>query len=351
MSRAFPPTVGGIENQNYQLSRWMAASTDTRIIANGRGRRFLPLFLPWALFRTLVLLKDFDVLLLGDGVLAVVGWAMKLVYAKPVISVLHGLDVTYSNPVYQKFWVGTFMSRLDRFIAVSSETARQAMEKGIPGRKIVSIPNGITTGRPREKHTGAELEAILGMKLHNRKIMLSCGRLVKRKGVAWFCQNVMPELTPDILYVVAGDGPDRERIAGIVARKDLASRVVLLGQVTNEVRDILLNTCDLFLQPNIKVRGDVEGFGLAVLEAASCGMPVVASAIEGLRDAVKDGENGFLVESANPGAWTEKILELLGNEEQRISFGKKAREFVVHNYDWSDIAGRYLHEVNALVAG
>ena len=75
----------------------------------------------------------------------------------------------------------------------------------------------------------------------------------------------------------------------------------MLGYVTDETRDILFNTCDVFVQPNIKVAGDMEGFGISVIEAASCEIPVIASNIEGLKDAIKDGQNGFLVESGNAG--------------------------------------------------
>jgi glycosyltransferase involved in cell wall biosynthesis len=123
----------------------------------------------------------------------------------------------------------------------------------------------------------------------------------------------------------------------------------MLGKVTDEQRNILLNNCDLFLQPNIKIQGDMEGFGISVIEAASCKMPVLAANLEGLKDAIKDSENGFLIESENAEAWAEKINELLSDEKYCKEFGEKARQFVIENYEWKKIAQKYLKEITFLI--
>jgi glycosyltransferase involved in cell wall biosynthesis len=148
--------------------------------------------------------------------------------------------------------------------------------------------------------------------------------------------------------VVAGDGIDKENILEAIKKNNLSMRVKMLGYVTDEVRDILFNTCDVFVQPNIKIAGDMEGFGISVIEAASCEIPVIASNIEGLKDAIKDGQNGFLVESENAQAWTDKIQNVLANRT-RETFGKKAREFVINNYSWGKISQKYLEEIEKII--
>lgn len=345
ISRAYPPVTGGIEIQNYDLSVWLSRITEVRTIANKRGKLFLPIFLPCALIKALFLFRKYDAVLLGDGVLGIVGWKLKLFFKKPVISIIHGLDLTYKSWIYQKLWVGIFLKKLDKFIAVGNETARIAQEKGISGEKIVFIPNGIDTKKFDGNFSRNQLKDILNLNIENKKFLLTSGRLARRKGVAWFVENVMPKLPKNIFYVIAGDGPDRENIKKAIEKNKLSSRVIMLGFVTDEIRNILMNTCDLFVQPNIKVEGDMEGFGISVIEAAYCRIPVIVSALEGLKDAIKSSENGFLLEPKNTEAWINKITEILSNDAFRKEFGEKARRYVSENYNWEKIAKRYLEEI------
>ncbi len=131
ISRAYPPIIGGIENQNYELGKWLGEIADVKIIANKKGKKFLPFFLPYAIFQSLFIAHKYDVILLGDGVLGIAGWFLKLFYKKPAVCIVHGLDLTYRNKIYQKFWVRKFIKRLDKLIAVGNETVRIASEKGI----------------------------------------------------------------------------------------------------------------------------------------------------------------------------------------------------------------------------
>ena len=349
ISRAYPPTVGGIENQNYELGEWLGKIADVKIIANKRGKNFLPFFLPYAICKSLFIAKNYDVILLGDGVLSVVGYKLKFFCKKPVICVVHGLDLTFKNFFYQKLWINWFLKKMDRIIAVGNETVRIAKEKGISEDKIVFIPNGVDTEKHLVSATRDDLEKIIGQPIAGKKILLTSGRLAKRKGVAWFISNVMPKLGEEFLYIIAGDGKDKENIENAIKNTNLENRVLMLGYVPDKQRNILLNTADLFLQPNIKVHGDMEGFGISIIEAGACRLPVLASNIEGLKDAIKDGQNGFLVQSEDTDAFIQKINELFSQGNPREIFGEKVREFVVQNYNWEYIAKLYLSEIEKVI--
>lgn len=360
ISRAYPPVVGGIENQNYELGRHLGQLTPTTVLANKHGRKFLPLFAPYALLKTLFSLRRYDAILLGDGVLAFVAWTVKLFSNKPVICVIHGLDVNYNSAslkvwyekllitLYQNIWVKIFLPRVDHFIAVGNETARVAMEKGIPQEKIAFIPNGTDTEKYFAVHERRELDQILKMDTCGKCVLLTSGRLAKRKGAAWFSANVMPLLDERFVYVIAGDGPDRADIEKAVRENNLGERVKMLGLVSEETKKVLFNTCDIFIQANVKIAGDMEGFGISVIEAASCELPVLAARLEGLVDAIKDGQNGFLVESGNAAAWKEKIIELFTDEKRRKDFGRAARRYVAENYAWPKIANLYLEKISQI---
>lgn len=349
ISRAYPPVVGGIENQNYELGEWLGKIAEIKIIANKRGKKFLPLFLPYALWKSLFIARKYDVILLGDGVLSVIGYKLKFFHSKPVICVVHGLDLTFKNFFYQKMWVGWFLKKMDKIIAVGNETVAVAKEKGIPENKIVFIPNGVDIEKHLVSASKADIEKIIGQSIENKKILLTSGRLAKRKGVAWFISNVVPKLDESFLYVIAGSGPDKENILDAIEKNSLQNRVVMLGYIPDKQRNVLFNTADLFVQPNIKIAGDMEGFGISVIEAGACSLPVLAANIEGLKDAIKDGQNGFLVESENADAFTNKIQELFSNGNPRVLFGQNVRNFVVENYSWQHIAQKYLEEINKAI--
>jgi len=350
ISRAYPPVVGGIENQNYELNVWLSRIAEVKTIINKRGKLFLPFFVPYAIIKALILLLKCDVMLLGDGVLSFIGWKMKFVIKKPVICVVHGLDLTYKNWFYQNFWVKVFLQKMDKLIAVGNETVKIAQKKGISEDKIVFIPNGVDCAKCVAECSRQDLQEVLKTNIGDKKIILTSGRLAKRKGAAWFIREVMPKLPENYIYVIAGDGPDFRNISQTVAEKNLSGRVEMLGYVSDKVRNILFNTADIFIQPNIKIEGDVEGFGISVIEAAVCKIPVLAANIEGLKDAIQDEKNGFLVESGNADAWARKIKVVLADDNLRRDFGAKAAEYVAQNYSWEKISKLYLEEINKTIS-
>ena len=344
ISHTYPPITGGVENQNYELYTWLSKIAEVKLIAN-KKRWLIPFFLVYISFYSVIVSGKYDVIILGSCLLGNVGWFVKKFARKPVISVAHGLDLTWKNKLYQSLWVKKFIPSLNKLICVGNETIKVAKEKGIAENKLVFIPNGIDTEKFLENHQRSEIEKIIKEPIDNKKFILTSGRLAKRKGVTWFIQNVMPKLPENVIYIVAGDGSDKENIQNAIKEAGSESRVKLLGYVDDKTRNILFNTCDLFVQPNIKVQGDMEGFGLSVIEAASCKIPVIASAIEGLKDAIIDGQNGFLVKSENAEAWVLKINDLLSDDNFRKEFGEKARKFVVDHFRWEKIAKRYLEEI------
>lgn len=348
ISHTFPPIVGGVETHNYELSTWLAKKANVKLVIN-KKRWLIPFFLVYASLRALLLTEKYDVLVLGSCLLGNVGWFAKKFTKKPVIAIAHGLDLTWKNKLYQKIWVRKFIPSLDKLIAVGNETVKVAKEKGISENKIVFIPNGVDTEKHLVSARKTDLEKIIGQSLIDKKVLLTSGRLAKRKGVAWFIPNVIPKLSEEFIYIIAGSGPDKKNIEDAIKNNKMENRVIMLGHVTDHVRNVLLNTADLFVQPNIKIHGDMEGFGISVIEAGACRLPVLASSIEGLKDAIKDTCNGFLVESENAQAFVEKIDELFAKGNPREIFGEKVRNFVVENYSWEHIAQKYLDEITKTI--
>ena len=101
--------------------------------------------------------------------------------------------------------------------------------------------------------------------------------------------------------------------------------------------------------PNVQVEGDMEGFGVVMLEAGLCELPVVAAALEGIQDVVTDGANGFLVPPEDPTAFAEQIRVLIRDRELRDLLGERSREHVMGAFSWPAVARRTVQHLQHLV--
>lgn len=360
ISHSYPPIWGGVESQNFNLAESLKKITEVKVIANGKGKKWLPIFLPITYFRMLFLMFRYDMCLLGNGILAPLGLFAKIFHRKKkFFCVVHGLDITFARKYGFLSWVYKninipSMKKLSRLLMVGNATIEEAVKTGISRGHCVFIPNGINPAEFSETHSREEMEKILGPEIDRKKVIFRLARFVPHKGTSWFIENVVPKLPEDVVLVAAGgrvgkntagDKDDFAVCEKIIEEKKLSSRVCLFPNIEEKKKKILLNTADIVISPNIKVPGTMEGFGLNVIEAGVCARTVVASALEGLKDAIKEGENGFLVESGNADAWTAKINELLSDDNFRKEFGEKAKKYVIENYSWDKIARRYLEEM------
>ncbi|MFH1559098.1 MAG: glycosyltransferase family 4 protein [Patescibacteria group bacterium] len=362
ISRTYPPVIGGMERVSYHLISNLAKLKETQVtaIVNRRGKSFLPFFIPLALFKAIVGAKKYDIIHLSDTVLAPIGDIVKMFFPKTrVVATIHGLDITYArtNQLYKTVNLMA-LPAMDRIIAVSRETKKAAQKLKIKKAKITVVPNGIDPGEVYDLDLGRkDLVGFLKTKqkensnraadkwpLDSEKTVyvLTLGRLCKRKGVAWFVEKVLPGLDGRIFYVIAGSGTEEEKIKEIIKQKRLEARAALVGGVTEQEKKIVYNGADIFVQPNIKVKGDMEGFGVTLLEAGACGLPVVASRIEGIKDAVIHGSNGTLVETGDYRGFAGALNKLAGDSKLRRESGAKVRAFVLANFNWGKIARRYL---------
>ncbi len=356
VSRAYPPVMGGIERQNYELAKSLGTIADVTIVANSRGKKFLPLFLPYAMTRIILELPRHDVLLFGDGVQAPLGVVAKFLFRKKkVFAVVHGLDVTFClkkslmGRIYRAVNIPSLRA-LDRLIMVGRHTIDEAVKVGVERKRCVFVPNGLFPEELREPHTREELGKLIGMDLDGKRVILRVGRFVPHKGVPWFIDTVMPLLPPEFILVAAGgrNGKtvgDRDAYTdaeAAIKRHGLGDRVRLLTNRPQGDMKILYNTADVYVSPNIDVPGSMEGFGINAIEAAACERVVICSDFQGLKDAILDGENGFMVPSGDAKAWAEKIGSVFSDGFDRDAFGTKASAYTVAHFSWDGIAKKYL---------
>jgi glycosyltransferase involved in cell wall biosynthesis len=303
------------------------AAPDAVLVAHGGSVPATLWWLPGALVRTLLLVlrRRVDVVLVGDVLLYFFVGPLLRWTRTPHAVMAMGLDVTYEHRVYRAV-VLPGVRRAPVVLAISAATAAAVAAAGVAEERIRVVTLGLPdphVDAPASEAAGRAVRAQLGLP-DGAALLVSVGRLVPRKGVEWFVTHVMPALPQDAHLVVAGDGPDRTRVEDAVERLGLAHRVHLLGRVDDARRDELMAGADLFVQPNVVVPGDMEGFGLVAIEAAMRGTVVVASDLEGLSDAVQDGVTGDLVASGDADAWIAHLGRLL---EDRPGIHERAERY------------------------
>jgi len=313
---------------------------DKKVIALGKKQSNLVWFLPYTFLYTLFNARRYDILQLGDMLLSCLGWIAKLVNPRiKVVATCHGLDMTFSNRLYQ-WYLKSFSKGFDLYVPNSSNTAKIASEKGYAPLEVI-FP--ATINEDRYADISYDKEAFskkYGLK--GELVLLTTGRLVPRKGVEWFVRNVLAEFKDEnIIYLVAGAGQMQEAIETAVREKGLGDKVKLLGRVSDADLDELYVNSDIFVMPNIVVPDNVEGYGMVAIEAAAAECVVVASALQGIKDAVIPDVTGILVEPENPEAFKEALRKIIYNWNEYEPLKSSGKEYAFNHCTGTAIAKQY----------
>ena len=265
-------------------------------------------------------------------------------------AIVHGLDVTDPNPAYQ-LAVRRLCKILDLVMPVSRATGDELIARGLPPDKVHVVPNAVDLSR----FEGVANEDTRRISISGAPqlpsdafLIVTVGRQVRRKGFAWFIDNVMPKLPDRVVFWLAGDGPERPRIEAAIRRQGLEDRVRCLGKISEAELVELYRRGDLFIMPNIVVPGDMEGFGIVMLEAGACGLPTLAADLEGIRDVITEGVNGWFAPSEDADAFAARIESLLDDPESLADASRRTADYVTETFTWERTAERYLDALRGL---
>lgn len=172
-----------------------------------------------------------------------------------------------------------------------------------------------------------------------RSRIVSVGRMVPRKGFETLIR-ALPRIPAAELVIVGGppstavaDDPHAQQLQRLATQLGVADRVQLLGAVTRAEMPAVLRSADV-----VACTPWYEPFGMVPLEAMACGVPVVATAVGGIRDSVVDGVTGRLVPPKDPRAVAAAITALLADRRRRTALGEAGRERARARYTWDRIA-------------
>ncbi len=252
--------------------------------------------------------------------------------APKIVTTLHGTDITLVGNERSYLPITRFSIMASDGVTAPSQFLKYAtydklnVSTSLP---IEVIPNFVDTElfRPVERHDRTRLRSLLGKCLPEDRVLIHISnfRPVKRlDDVVRIFAKVNAKIPSDLILV--GDGPERSRIEALVRELNLSKRVCFLGKMDTFVE--ILQQSDLFLLPSQN-----ESFGLAALEALSCGVPVIASNTEGIPEVVKHGETGFLGNVGDVDAMAEHAIRLLSDPASYSKMSLAARTLVEDKFN------------------
>ena len=204
---------------------------------------------------------------------------------------------------------------LDRYIAVSHEVARCLNDElGVPPRKLSVVRNGIAVSSS-DQALDPQFRSTIGDG-EPRRIIFTPARLHRQKGHQYLLEAARD--VPDALFLLAGEGPNRDELQKLAMDLGISDRVRFLGHRPDVAR--LLMHCDVFVLPSL-----YEGLPLSVLEAMAAGRPVVATDVGGTNEAVVDGVSGLLVPPADSKALAAAINVVLADPARAADLAAAGR--------------------------
>lgn len=252
----------------------------------------------------------------------------------PYFVFIHGMDLSMLKG-RKKFLAKKILESADTIIANSNFTRHIVESFGISTDKIITAypcpnplpePNELDIIKMRNAHD-----------LHDKKILLTVGRLVERKGHDMVLQtlpNVIKKYE-NLIYIIAGNGPNLENLKSIARSLKIENNVLFIENASNNDISILYELCDIFIMASRKLdNNDYEGFGITYLEANSFFKPVIAGKSGGVTEAVQDKINGLLVDPLNLDEISAAILYLLDNPHYAHVLGMQGMDLVKRNFQW-----------------
>ena len=181
-------------------------------------------------------------------------------------------------------------------------------------------------------------------------VITTLARVEQRKGHI-FILKALIELKkhyPDILYLIAGQGPYLKKIIEYTKHNQIENNVKFLGWITEPEKSLILQNSDLFVMTPLSVGESIEGFGMAYIDASFHGLASIGTDSGGVKDAILHNETGLLCEEGNQKMITNSILKLLKDHKLREKMGESGRRRAEQSYSWKNKINEYLKVANLI---
>lgn len=351
LTSEFPPQPGGIGNHAYNLARELQKNgfnltvlCDRRSI-NGEGEKVFDFGLSFSvnriqrnniiffsylqrIFQGFSLARQNDIVIASGKFSLWVGALLSIFYIKKYLAIIHGSEVGLPYKTARKM-TDMSLKRYDKIVAVSNFT--KALISHLKLNNITVIPNGFNM-EPLQKSI---------IRLKGFPNLITVGNVTQRKGQHNVI-NALPLMVqkfPEVHYHIVGIPTEKEKLKKLALNLGVEDYITFHGKVTESEKQELLLNSDIFVMLSENTAfGDVEGFGIAILEANFLGIPAIGSKGCGIEDAIENGKSGILVDYKNKAEFVNAVTEIL---ENRSEFSDNSKKWAL-NFKWDVIVLEYL---------
>ncbi|MDP3836760.1 MAG: glycosyltransferase family 4 protein [bacterium] len=340
----YPPQVGGVAVYYANLISAWQKEDEWKVIDNSKNELIGPGRFGW-LRSVLTLIKTqqknkYDLVLIGQILpLGTAALIASLFVRLPYAVVLHGMDLSFALRGKRKRFISKFILGRAKHIICANSYVQKILNDEFPtvSDKIIVLNPGVVVGAATQT---VNSDLIARYNLTGKRVLLSIGRLVERKGFDRVIDALSSIKEDNWVYLIAGEGPEKEKLMSQVAASNISANIKFIGQLNESEKWSCLDICDIFIMTSRDIDGDFEGFGIVYLEANIAGKPVIAGRSGGVADAVIHNETGLLINPENTDEIAQAIEKLLQNPQEASRLGENGRRRALQDFSWSGQAAK-----------
>lgn len=355
----YPPQIGGIATYIYNLASHLPAQDTVVYAPKNKNQDEFDAKNLWKTYRlnpywnfvwpkwlrlyfqitTLVNQEKIEMLYINHVLpVGYVAYLIKKFKGIPYTLFLHGTDIEAAIAHKSKRRNFIKICKEAQTVVVNSNFLKNKLlvivEKLNDVRVVYPCPSDIFLDTPVDELAISSLKSRLA--LSGKKVILTVARMAEGKGFPHMVR-MLPEIlnkVPSVIWLVVGDGPKSKEVFQMVQKNSLQNVVRFLGNIDPQELYKYYHLADLFVLLTHKDESHEEGWGTVFLEAAACGLPVVAGRVGGVEEAVIDGQTGIVVEVYQDQSVIPAVVSLLNDLETSKKMGELGKERVKNNFRW-----------------
>lgn len=330
----FPPSTGGVQRWLGEMATRLAPRLRLSVITPVAAtepqapytRLVVPNTSPLTILKAIQATRP-DILLVGHAHprLLLPAWLSR----RPFTLIIHGADFLAARGRWHFPLFVALINRARQVIANSHALAQRYRQHGVHVPvQVVRLGTDPTRFFPADE------------RLPHPPTLLTVTRLHAYKGVDTLI-TALPRIRqaiPDVRYLVVGDGPDRPRLEALAQAHGVAEHVCFRGYVPDEELPRVYHEADVFALLSREESGNIEGFGIVLLEAAASGLPTIVARSGGMPEAIRDGITGVSVPPNDVEAVAARAIELLQSPDKRRAMGEAGRRWVEEQMNWQRVS-------------
>ena len=356
VTRAFPPELGGMQSLMWGLSKEMSKNFMIKVFADYHenhkefdknenfsiervgGVKFL------RKIRKAQLIDEVSKEKKIEGIIGDHWKSLELLKSnKKKYCLIHGKDINHHKGSRINSRILKVLNNVEKVVANSNYTKNLAINIGVNEEKITVINPGIDHVREINKQSLEKVESLLKVKSPR---LITISRFDKRKNHEKIIMAIrnLKQIYPDIVYICIGHGEEEKNIKKLVNELDLSSQVMFFKDISDDLKNSLLASSDIFVMPSIIHKSSVEGFGIAYVEAAQYGIASLGGKDGGASDAIDHDKTGLICDGNNLNDIYSSLNSMIENKKYHV-LGKNAKEYV-SKFQWEKIVEEYKKILN-----